>query len=91
MTNPTFIVKGKKWKGDGAMKGASRKKGTKLLWCDQCKGNYCLKGYAEVKPNYRRAANDADILESIPGKYVKPETARFHKAASSLMFARNHI
>lgn len=71
-------------KGDSVVRGASRKRGTKLLWCDQCKGNYCLKGYAEVKPSYCRAVDDPDILESTPGKYLKPETARFHMAASRL-------
>lgn len=67
------------------MTEASRKKEEKLLWCDQCKRNDCSDGYVKGKPDYCRAAANPDITEALPEKYLRPETAKFQMAASSLL------
>ena len=57
----------------------------KLIWCDRCKRHECLEGYAHGKPKYCRAIDDPGILEAMPDTYLKPETAKYHRAASTLI------
>ena len=67
------------------MTEASKKKEGKLIWCDQCEGNYCHNGYQDKKPDYCQAAANPDLLQAVPELYEDPEAAKFQRAASKLL------